>query len=196
MVLLVLGIFGWTLYSIVSYDDYYYGEPLQGLDVVVKESPKFSFDGETKISYYYFTVENYKAEFRVSEGAVKLVRKSDSLTSKIEAIKGGDSVKVDIRKSDYQKLVLENKNVRVIGLSVKGQKLIDPSEVQEIEKGNKADRWFSYCVFFGILLFMIAKEYLKRRKQNRAASTPACYNNGFRIKAKRKSLFNYVLNLS
>ena len=168
-ILLVLGVFAWTLYSILSYDDYYYGEPLKRLEVVVKERHRFSFDGETKISYYYFTVENYTTEFRVSEGAVTLVRNSDSLTRKIESIRSGDSVELDIRQADNQKLISGTKKIRVIGLSVEGHKIVDPFEVQTIEKGNKADRWFGYFLFFGFLIFIVLREYLKRRKQNRAA---------------------------
>ena len=166
--LLILGIFGWTLYYIVSYDDYYYGEPLNRLEVVIKDRPKFIFDGDSKISYYYFTAQKYKTQFRISEGAVELVRNSDSLTRMVEAIQRSDSISLEIRQKDGQKLSAGLEKIRVIGLWVNGKKIFDPTEVKATDKSDKMDRWFGYCVFFGILLYIVVRGYFKHRSRKRS----------------------------
>lgn len=156
----------WILYYIISYDNYYYGDRLKRLNAVVKEGPVFLFDSEGP-TYYYFTLKDYNAQFRISEGSLDIVRKDKHLTALVEAIKGGDSIAIDIRQADTGRLASNSARIRVIGLNHDNKQLIGPLKVKAVDKDRKMNRYFSYVVVTVILLIVLVVQYIKRKKKSR-----------------------------
>ena len=155
--------FGWTLYSILSYDGYYHGEPLTKFNIIINERPKFYYDGNTKISFYAFTTLKYKNEFRISNGSNHLVRENEIITKEIENIKNEDTIELAILKSDIKKLKNNSEIIKVVGLTIKNKLLIDPEKVKDYDRINKRENlFFNYLILVGLIIFGI-RVYTKSR---------------------------------
>ncbi len=161
--LCIVIIFGWILYSILSYDNYYYGGALTKLQTVINRKPVFYFDSDGRNSFYDFTTNEYQSQFRISEGALDLVRENGTLRKQIEQLKNGDSISIDIRNDETKKLATGSNGIKVIGLSAGNKLLIDPVSVKTIERGNKTGRiLFNYLLLLILIVFII-KAYIKSR---------------------------------
>ena len=156
--------FGWIIYELLSYDNYYNGGQLTKLKITLHEKPEYYFDGNTKISYYTITSPEYKNNFRISDGALKLITENDTLKKLFKEIKSGDTVNIDIRKSETE-FLNRPKNIRIVGLSTKTYEFIKPSDVKKLERNKKySNLFFNYLILFG-LGFFILRAYLKTKSK-------------------------------
>jgi hypothetical protein len=156
--------FGWTIYYILSYDEFYKGEELARLRISVNNKPQYYFDGNTKNSFYSITAQKYINDFRISMGALEIITKNDTFRNQLEEIKSGDTITLEIRNSDL-KLLNKLENIRIIGLATVRSELINPFEVKKIEKINKKENmFFNYLILFG-LVFFITRTLIKSKTQ-------------------------------
>ena len=114
--LLFSGFFLWMVVRTFSDDLYYFGGPLKRLNVVIKKEPYHYYESDNMESYFYFITQNYKAEFRISKGAIDLVSKNELLKRRIKSLNPGDSIAIDIKPQDYKRLNRRFGGIRVLGL--------------------------------------------------------------------------------
>ncbi len=169
--LLVVCAFAWTLYYILTYDPYYHGEPLKNVRITFAGPPQFHFGGITRVNYYYFTSGEYPGEFRITEGAVELVRKNEFKKEALDLIEPADSAIIEIRESDILKLDNPSSKIAVIGMSINDHQLIDPIEVKTIDRNTKQNRQFYNYLFLGVLAIIGIRLYVKKDKRASSPST-------------------------
>ncbi|PZR29807.1 MAG: hypothetical protein DI535_01510 [Citrobacter freundii] len=162
MIVLFLAASGWTVCYILFHDEFYKGEPILAHKVVLSDDMRFSSDDG--LSYYFFTVEEYKAVLRMKNGAYNVLKSDTSLENRVKSLKYQDTLDIMLRVADNRNL-FRDKKIEVIGLSVNDTLLIDPAMVKEADRREKRDsgviKW-TVVALIGIILF---RKYKRERRK-------------------------------
>lgn len=127
------------------------------LRVVIVNKPVFYFSGLDEPSFYSFSCEGYKCDFRIADETLDVLEGNTEIREQVKNIKFRDTIDVFIQAFETERLQ-KRKNVHVIGLLQTGKVIIDPAKVFESDKkGVKTNVFLLSICGIGAAIWLIRK---------------------------------------
>ena len=163
-ILLFFGCFAFVILSILIDSLSSLDRDITKLQVIIVDEPVFYFSGLDQPSFYSFSCEDYKCDFRISDETLKVVSDNGNVREQIKNIKFHDTLDIFIQNSETERLQ-KRKNVHIVGLLKNNDVIIDPTKVFEIDKeGIKTSAFlFSICGI-GAAIWLVRK-YMRVKAQ-------------------------------
>ncbi|MFN4249124.1 MAG: hypothetical protein ACK4EY_15460 [Flavipsychrobacter sp.] len=162
--LLLFGIIGLGFNLYYKYDRYYLGEPTTVKKISVQDKPEY-ISSRRGTSRYSFKGADHNCRFWLSEGALDLINDNEQLKKNVESILVGDTVEIEIRKTDTIKLEDSDAKIRVVGFAKDYTVFIAACEV---EAKDRKDFYINFGIPITCLLIWLViqtKGLVEKRKK-------------------------------
>jgi hypothetical protein len=157
-------VLAFVIYQLVSPSAFFSGQPVVRLQLVIIDKPVFVSGAPDLPSFYQFTARNYKCNFRISDGALELVKKDSGTRQQLERLKLYDTVSILIKKSEEDNLQNDEKHVHLVGLDIGNQILIDPAKVASVERSSRYLNIIVIALLSVVLIIRLTRKWLRQRK--------------------------------
>jgi len=161
----IFGLIGVLLigFNLHNSSRYFQNEPLTTKTITISDTPRYINGGRSGTSRYSFGARGFACWWWLSEGALTLVSKQDSIEAMVRGIRRGDTVSIRVRSNELGDVQDSRGRVRVMGLYYKGKTLVDPADVY---REDSASRRLNLVA--GAIAFVVAGVFfvLSRRRRS------------------------------
>lgn len=164
-VLLFVGCFAVTILHILISALSSLDKNLTKLKVVVVNEPVHHYSGVNNTSFYSFSCEEYKCDFRISHESLEVIQENKEARKRLRNVKFQDTLDIYIQSSEVKKLH-RPRNVHIIGLLQSDQAIIDPAKVIETNKQKIKINSIMFSLCGIIAVVWLTRKYIKAKRQH------------------------------
>lgn len=145
----------------------YFGDRLATGKVVISTTPRYTEGGKHTFEHYAFAAENYPCTFIITETPLLRLKENSVNENIFKATKVGDTISVNITRTDKQYLYDSSACVGIVGLKKAQTQLINPIEVAERDKKKRKDALLLGSIVIILCSVWEIYNFIKKRNRNR-----------------------------